>query len=392
MSVLIKGPIKKYPLMGLLPILILCGCRVEGLNNLQANATAVSAGYQRTCALIPGGLVLRCWGMVPSSNTKTIVSTIPVPISGITNAVAISVSGGSGHTCVLITGGTIQCWGLNFYGQLGDGETAPSLGNPVSAIGITSAVAVSAGGNHTCALLSGRTAQCWGLNISGQLGNGTTTDSSVPVAVSGITTATAISAGSDDTCALLSGGTIQCWGANTYGQLGNGTTTDSSVPVAVSGITTATAISVGGDYACALLSGGTIQCWGINSAGQLGNGTLANSSAPAAVSGITNATAVSAGQSHACALLTTTAMECWGLNDAGQLGNGTPSGSSIPVTVADTIGSGSLSFVTAVSSGVDHTCALLSGGAVACWGLNNLGQVGDGLTTDSTLPVVVSGF
>jgi alpha-tubulin suppressor-like RCC1 family protein len=120
-------------------------------------------------------------------------------------------------------------------------------------------------------LLSSGTIQCWGFNAEGELGNGTTKDPSVPITVSGITDARAIAAGDSHTCALLSGGSVQCWGDNAYGQLGNGSTNTcldggsrpcSLTPIAVSGITNAIAIAAGEEHTCALLSGGSVQCWG----------------------------------------------------------------------------------------------------------------------------------
>ena len=210
---------------------------------------------------------------------------------------------------------------------------------------------IAAGGAHTCALLSGGTISCWGSNVYGQLGNGSTTDALTPGPVSGITTATAISVGYYHTCAILSGGTVSCWGDNTYGQLGTGT------------VTTATAIAVGGFHTCALLSSGTVSCWGRNDHGQLGGGT------------VTAATAISAGGYHTCALLSGGTVSCWGLNDYGQLGNGT-------VATATAISAG----------GGGHTCALLTGGTVSCWGRNGTGQLGNGTTTNSSTPVTVSGL
>ena len=196
-------------------------------------ATAVSAGADHTCALLSNSTV-QCWGEGMLGTTE---SSTPVTVSGITTATAVSA--GTGHACALLSNSTVQCWGFNRTGQLGNGSTTDSF-TPVTVSGLTTATSVSVGGWHlngyTCARLSNGTVQCWGGNHSGQLGNGSTTGSSTPVAVSGITTATAVSAGWDHTCAVLSNSAVQCWGGNRSGQLGNGSTNMSTTPVTVIGL------------------------------------------------------------------------------------------------------------------------------------------------------------
>jgi subtilisin-like proprotein convertase family protein len=237
---------------------------------------------------------------------------------------ASSVSAGNYHTCAVLSDGSVYCSGYNYYGQLGDGNSGHGFDSstPV-AVSLPSgrtASSVSAGDWHTCAVLDDGSAYCWGRNSVGQLGDGTTTTSSTPVAVSlpSGRTATSVSAGGYHTCAVLDDGSAYCWGDNSDGQLGDGTTTDSSTPVAVSlpsGLT-ATSVDLGEYHTCAVLDDASAYCWGWNFYGQLGDGTTTDSSTPVAVSlpsGRT-ATSVDAGKYHTCAVLDDASAYCWGFN------------------------------------------------------------------------------
>jgi alpha-tubulin suppressor-like RCC1 family protein len=265
------------------------------------------------------------------------------------------------------------------------------------------ASSISAGGNQSCAIQSGK-AYCWGGNQDGQLGNGTTTNSGVPVAVdtSGVLPGqilAQISAGDDsNTCALSRTGKAYCWGDNEFGGLGDASTAGSGVPVAVdtSGVLagkTLTQITTGG-VTCALDSTGAAYCWGGNAPAALGDASTSPSSVPVAVdtSGVLAGkalTQITTGADHTCALDSTGKAYCWGYNQSGALGNGqTGPYSAVPVAV-DTSGVLAGKTLTQITAGNRHTCALDSTGAAYCWGGNQFGQLGDANPADSSVPVTV---
>ncbi|MCX7177083.1 MAG: hypothetical protein NT159_24815 [Proteobacteria bacterium] len=313
------------------------------------NAIALSAGSYHACAVLVTGSV-QCWGYNAQGqlgNGTKVDSSSPVTVASISNAIAVSA--GEYHTCALRSSGGVQCWGSNGYGRLGNGSTNDSL-IPVAVSSVSTAVSLSAGDSHNCVVLRSGLVQCWGYNGFGQLGNNITTGftpTTSPVSVSSISNVLAVSAGNNHTCALLGNGTLQCWGINDSGQLGNGSTNGfNSVPnpVTVRSISNAIAVSAG-HHTCALLSSGTIQCWGANTSGQLGNGTTVDSKTPVTTKTISAAIGVSAGGNYTCALISDGKAECWGSNTSGQLGTGNTTNSAVPVGVVGVGGNGLLNYL-----------------------------------------------
>ena len=303
---------------------------------------------------------------------------------------SVRLAAGRDHTCSVTIDGGANCWGNNDYGQVGDGTTTGRV-TPVAVVGLSGNVAgLAAGDGHTCALTTVGAAQCWGNNDFGELGDGATVDRSTPVDVSSLArSGAAISAATTHTCAVTTAGAVQCWGNNSRGQLGDGTTTDHWSPVAVADLPSdVAAVVTGSIHTCALSTSGGVWCWGFNGAGELGDGTTTDRLTPVAVSGLSNGvSAITARGGHTCALVTGAGVRCWGWNLHGQLGDGTTTSRLTPVSVSGLSGG-----VAAISAGVIHSCALTTAEAVLCWGQNDYGQLGDGTTMIRLTPVAVSGL
>lgn len=286
-------------------------------------AEIVTGGTQ-TCARRTDGTV-RCWGSIYGG-----LSGSPAGVTGLTTVAQLAA--GMGHVCAVLPDQTLRCWGDNTNGQLGDG-TSTSRTNPVAVTGLSNVREVTAGTGHTCARLGDNTVRCWGDGRDGQLGSDSILGAvnGSPVQVSRLNGVASIAAGSHHTCARMTDSTVRCWGWNIAGQLGNGTTTSAYAPVSIAGLTNVEQVAAGDRHSCARLADGTVKCWGDNSAGQLGDGTTSSSTTPVLVSGVSDAAEVTTGRRHTCVRHLDGSLTCWGLNDFGQLGNATTTASLSPV-------------------------------------------------------------
>jgi alpha-tubulin suppressor-like RCC1 family protein len=299
----------------------------------------------------------------------------------------VAVAGSTDHTCVLTLDARVYCWGLNEHGQLGDGGLENSA-TPVLVDGLDHVIAIAAGLAVSCALLADHSVACWGDNQYGAIGDGTDGDRARPTAVENLHDAQEVVTTGSVSCARRADRTVWCWGngAATPGLLGPAHDGVALVPVPV-GISGATHLSATAIHTCATLADGTARCWGVNGMGSLGTGDEEMTQDLVTVVDLADAAAVEAGYFFTCARHAAGTVSCWGFNIYGQVGNGSSGDSELrPVPVVG------LRDVQQLSSGFAHSCARVGDGTIRCWGYGYFGGLGDGTTSDSTVPRPVPGI
>ena len=368
--------------------------RERGANTTKEQEKIIKIGSGNTCIVLEEG-ELKCWGNNATGqlgNGGTANLLIPTTID--TDVPIQSIAFGIDHACAIASDGAPTCWGQNGFGKLGDGSLNDSL-TPVRATLPTGrkATRLSLGGHHSCALLDDGSLACWGQNTYGQLGDGTTNGSTTPLAIDlgdGMS-AKAITAGLEHTCAILNDDSLVCWGLNGEGQLGDKTliNRNSPTPVDLPEGRSAKEIHTRNHHTCAILDDDSLYCWGRNDSGQLGNGNTTDTPIPTLVDfGEAKVQKIAIGGDFSCAQVGNYSLRCWGQNSFGQLGNGTTTDTSSPTSVSFPPGRKILS----LQAGQYHTCTLTEDDDLLCWGWNPWGQLGleDTTILTSTVPAAVN--
>ncbi len=368
-----------------------------------------------------------------NTNANTIVSTAQTQVSL-----------GMSHTCAIDSLKNLKCWGLNRFGQLGDG-TAEAVRYTPTLISIGGAdgndngkgnnsndeaypTKIALGAYHTCAIDNLNNLKCWGMGWMGQLGLGTVENKNVPTIISlgdndgngngygngdsngdgdgdgGSIYPVQLALGGFHTCIIDNIDNLKCWGYNIDGQVGDGTDgyyeQDKVTPTLISlcNATYATQIALGGYHTCVIDSLDNIQCWGLNDNGQLGDGTYENKNTPTLISlggdddhddrDATYPTKLFLGAHHSCIIDNLNNLKCWGLNSDGQLGDGTLDNKNMPTTIS--LGGGDKRFPAQLALGGFHSCSIDDLNNLKCWGSNVEGQLGDGSNDNKHLPTTIS--
>jgi alpha-tubulin suppressor-like RCC1 family protein len=386
---------------------LLVGCLAcgGGADDQEPRVAALSAGRAHTCALFENG-DLRCWGTAVAPSYGVLL----VDLGGR----PIQIESGAYSACALLQNQRVKCWGDNAYGQLGrSGNGALEASKTVPYVELGDGVLVrklGVGGFFACVLTTDDRVKCWGRNIYGELGLGDKIDRGAAAGTMGddlpyVDLASSakpveLTLGLDPACALFDNGKVKCWGANYGGSLGVGDfqhrgdepdEMGDALPFVDLGPTPTQHVSAGG-HACALQQGGTVKCWGSNLFGQLGRANGSNADDPGPRVGVESeipvvdlgagrtVTQIALGLLHTCVVLDGAQVKCWGQNDYGQLGLGDRRSRGIGVgemgDALPVIDLGQGARVKQLVAGEHHNCALLESGDIKCWGRNEDGQLG----------------
>jgi alpha-tubulin suppressor-like RCC1 family protein len=381
------------------PDKVLTATKVAGLSNI----TSISSGgdAHHFCATTMTGGV-KCWGRGTEGqlgNSDNNNSTMPVDVVGISDAVGVAT--GTYYTCSWQKSGAVTCWGDNDWRQLGVGDNMPpdNATAPVPVAGVSGVMSVAAGGSHVCALMGmGQNISCWGSNFAGSLGRATRIVADTPVKALTPGTNVAVDVGDQHGCAVDMGGTISCWGMNDLRELGTTAIKGSGTPLQVPMLMGVTGTAVGQDHACALM-GTKVKCWGHAQYGPLGDGNNPYIQSNPVVFGASPISAIGAGGSFTCGILPGGQVTCSGSNAFDRLGHPGGDQASPGLVMTDpALFDASVPSVDAGEGGVieagpppspppfggatklaigdDHSCAVYSGGKVACWGHSSNGECG----------------
>jgi alpha-tubulin suppressor-like RCC1 family protein len=351
------------------------------LINLKAQCfKQTSAGYAHTVAIKNDG-TLWTWGLNDYGQLgdgTTLNRNVPKQI-GSDNDWAI-ISAGFAHTVAIKNNGSLWAWGWNGNGQLGNGTNIDKL-IPTQIGTATNWAKISSGYRHTLALKTDSSLWAFGINVSGELGDGTQIDKNIPVAI-GTTKYKSISAGGYHSLAIKFDGTLWAWGSNVIGQIGDSTKTDKRSPTVIGISNNWNIISASSAQSYAIKSDGSLWSWGQNLNGELGNGTNFDTITPIRIDNNNNWLNIASSNGFAIATKTDSSLWSWGWNSKGQLGDGSTTPSNIPKR----IGSSTNWKILSPSFG-SHTVALKNDGLLWSWGNNASGQLGNGGNSDVYLPI-----
>jgi alpha-tubulin suppressor-like RCC1 family protein len=334
-------------------------------STVRFSATLLALAQSATCA-VTADQFISCMGQPPQTATADSTKTVSTPTLTKGGIKLTSIAGGGAHFCGTSADLSIYCWGINALvdtlNAFSPGGGAIATYEPTRLQSNIAWVQVTPGNQHNCALANDRSAYCWGIDTSGQLGDNQTARRLVPQPVVGGFKFTTLAAGASHECGVTTTTLAAfCWGLNQNGQLGDGTAANRLTPTAVSGGLRWKAIGAGAAWTCGLIEDGSAYCWGAGTNSQV---PVAYATQPAKFK------TLSVGTAHACGLSDDGTAYCWGDNSSGQLGDSTTVTRATPTAVAT-----AMKF-TAINAGQQQTCGITTDLLVACWGRNTVGEIG----------------